>query len=100
MQKVRYHLTESGEPVFDVELWKRGEHTVNVPLDEVVFFIKKDAAIIVSTDEKAMSTNEMDLSHVRLLGEGASYEQYLDDGRTKVMAEENIRTVTEAGATA
>lgn len=71
---------------------KQGHHKIHIALDEVSFFIRKDKAIIISKGGK--NTSEVDLKDVKLLGSGNSYLQYLDDGFTKDVKIENIRTVT------
>ena len=71
-----------------------GRYDVKVPLDEVVFWIRKGTLVPV-TKKLAMSTKFMDLRDVELLGDGQSYEQYLDDGFTKQVSEKNIRVLTK-----
>ncbi len=66
-----------------------GEYEVEVPLNEVVFWIRKDH--LVPVGPYCRSTGDMDLSDVRLLGDGDSYEQYLDDGLTKEVSWDKIR---------
>lgn len=66
-----------------------GEHFVEVPLGEVVFYIRKGKLLPVG--EGGMHTGETDLSAVTLLGDGDEYAQYLDDGFTRDVSEKNIR---------
>ena len=84
MTMVRYN----GE--FICKSVKAGQIQINVGLGEVVFFILKDKAVIVCGG--AENTSKLDLANVTLLG-GGEYEQYLDDGFTKNISRDNIRTV-------
>lgn len=59
-----------------------GTREITVPLNEVVFYIRKDCLVPVAKTTAA-STAELDLSDVELLGTGTTYRQYLDDGYTK-----------------
>ena len=72
-----------------------GEHFVKVPLGEVVFYIRKGKLLPVGG--AAMHTGECDLSAVTLLGDGEEYEQYLDDGLTRSVSEDNIRILRRQG---
>ena len=72
-----------------------GEHFVKVPLGEVVFYIRKGKLLPVGG--AAMHTGECDLSAVTLLGDGEEYEQYLDDGLTRSVSEDNIRLLRRQG---
>lgn len=58
-----------------------GERTVMVPLNQVVFYIRQGK--LVPVGKSAANTAELDLMDVELLGSGADYEQYVDDGYTK-----------------
>lgn len=79
-----FHLTEL----------PKGEHTVQVPLDQVVFFIRKGTLLPVA--QMAERVELVDLEHVTLMGTGTQYEQYLDDGQTKDYGEAHIRVLTKA----
>ena len=61
---------------FTTEKLKKGKHTIEVPEDEVVFFIRHDHCIIIGRE--ALNTAEADLKNVELLGDGKSYLQYLE----------------------
>ena len=75
MQAVR--LKEGGELTF-TEMAK-GHHFVEIPLNEVVFFIRKDKCIPLA--KPALSTDAMDFDTLELIGfKGAKYELYTDDG--------------------
>lgn len=69
---------------------KAGQITIEVGLGEVVFFILKDKAVIIG--EGGKNTADIDLGNVTLIG-GKQYAQYLDDGFTKNVTEDKIRTV-------
>lgn len=71
-----------------------GTYTVNVPLNEVVFWILPDRCVPVA-NKLCMSTKDMDLADVSLLGDGSSYDQYRDDGYTKDVSEKNIVHLTK-----
>lgn len=58
-----------------------GERTVMVPLNQVVFYIRRGK--LVPVGKPAANTSEADLLDVELLGTGTAYEQYVDDGATK-----------------
>lgn len=79
---------------FRCKAWKAGEHQITVDLDEVVFFIRSDRAIVVAR-KNVSHTAELDLEDVTLLGDGTSYEQYIDDGFTRDVGPDHIRTITK-----
>ncbi len=84
MTMVRYHgKTFSCTPVF------KGEMTIKVPQNEVVFFILKDKLVPVGKEMK--NTSEMSFENLTLLGDGAEYELYVDDGMTKEYSLERIK---------
>lgn len=76
MTEVRY--SSEGFTCMDVGA---GERTVMVPLNQVVFYIRKGR--LVPVGKPAANTAEMDLLTGELLGTGKVYEQYVDDGYTK-----------------
>lgn len=69
----------------------KGEHSVEVPLEQVVFFIRKGKLLPVG---KAV-TNSRDVTadDLCLLGDGKTYELYWDDGMTRDCTEKNIRVL-------
>lgn len=67
---------------------KAGERSIEVKLNEVVFFIRKGKCLPVG--KGARNTTELDLRGIQLLGDGDTYEQYIDDGFTKDVKEKNI----------
>ena len=70
-----------------------GEQFINVPLGEVVFYIRKGKCIPVG--KGGMNTMEVDLSDVTLLGGGKEYTQYLDDGFTRDCSAKNLRVLSK-----
>ncbi len=81
---------------FSTEIMEKGEHTIIIPEDEVVFFIRHDHCIIIG--KPAMNTSEVDLDDVELLGDGKEYRQYLDDGYTKNASMDNTRLCSRTTA--
>ncbi|MCR5066914.1 MAG: alpha-glucosidase [Erysipelotrichaceae bacterium] len=74
---------------FITETMKKGQQTITVKEDEVVFFIRHNHCIIIG--KPAMNTAEADLKEVELLGDGNEYRQYLDDGFSRDVGFDNIR---------
>ena len=68
---------------FDFEIVKAGEIEISVPLNKVVFFIRKDHAIVVAK-KTVQTTKDLDLSDVNKLGYDVDYNQYVDDGISKL----------------
>ena len=63
----------------------KGHHFVEIPLNEVVFYIRKDKCIPLA--KSALSTDAMDFNNLELIGfEGAEYELYTDDGMSSDMS--------------
>ena len=61
------------------EILEKGVHYVEVALNEVPLFIRKDKCIPIA--EAAGCVKEIDTSHLTMLGyEGSSYTLYEDDG--------------------
>ena len=72
---------------------QKGEHFVKVPLNEIVFYIRKGKCVPVSSGGK--NTSEVDMKNVTLLGDGKEYTQYLDDGFTRDCTSKNLRVITK-----
>ena len=65
------------------EVLAQGHHYVDVPLDELVFFIRKNKAIPFG--KAAENTSKIDLSALKLIGyPDCRYELYSDDGFSPV----------------
>lgn len=86
MTEVRYNGRD-----FVCEHIPKGLRHVDVPLNEVVFYVRSGKCIPVCRG--GQSTAEVDLAQVELLGDGAEYRQYIDDGLTKNLTLDNIVTV-------
>ena len=67
---------------FSEKKYSAGNIEVKIPLNEVVFFIRKDHAICVSK-HLVQSTKDMDLWDVKKIGYDTTYDQYVDDGVSK-----------------
>ena len=59
---------------------KAGDSYIKMPLDSVVFFVRKGKAVPLF--EPVMNTSEMKNDKYTLLGKGKAYELYEDDGFT------------------
>ena len=66
-----------------------GERSVEVPLGEVVFYIREGKLLPVGRGGSC--TAEVDLADVELLGGGTEYAQYIDDGSTRAVSLQNVR---------
>ncbi len=86
MTEVRYNGR-----TFETRRVSKGRYEVGVALNEVVFWILPGR--LVPVGPFCRTTDDMDLSDVTLLGDGSEYEQYLDDGFTKEVSWENVRTL-------
>ncbi|MCR5546659.1 MAG: alpha-glucosidase [Lachnospiraceae bacterium] len=60
-----------------------GEIEIDVPLNEVVFFIRKDHKVCIA-NKLVKSTKDLNLRDVKYLGYDVEYEQYKDDGESKL----------------
>ena len=60
---------------------QKGEHTIDMQLHEVVFFIRKGC--LVPVGKAVTNTSELDFEDLMLLGDGAEYALYADDGLTR-----------------
>ena len=68
---------------FSEKKYSKGTIEIKVPLNEVVFFIRKDKSICV-TRHLVQSTKDLDLWDVKQIGYDAEYDQYVDDGISKL----------------
>ena len=68
---------------------KAGEIRVDVPLSQVVFFIRKGKLLPVG--KAVTNTRDVTAEDLRLLGDGESYDLYWDDGMTRECTMENVR---------
>ena len=74
---------------FETSPLSAGEHFVEVPLGQAVFFIREGKLLPVGRG--GMCTAEVDLAAVELLGDGTEYAQYIDDGVTRDVSLQNVR---------
>lgn len=81
-------VTYDGENFLEEGL-EKGNQEIEMPLGKIIFFIKKDKAVIYG--KPASNTAELRLEEVSFLGQGKTYDQYLDDGFTKEVDEKKIR---------
>ena len=68
---------------FETEVCQAGFHYIQVPLHQVVFYIRNNKSIVVSKKQYT-STIDMDLSDVERLGYDVEYDHYIDDGISKL----------------
>lgn len=70
----------------------KGHHFVEIPLNEVVFFIRSGKCIPLC--EPALSTDSLDMDNLTLIGfDGASYELYTDDGMSTDLSKIQKKTL-------
>ncbi len=79
MKLVRF----DGENFFE-DVIPKGDALIEVPLNEVVFFIRKNHSVVVSK-HLAMNTADLDLSDIFSIGYDVPYDQYVDDGISKLV---------------
>lgn len=71
----------------------KGDHFVEVPLNAVVFFVRKNRCVPLC--KPALNTRDLDTKSFTLVGNGKSYELYEDDGITyDINLEKNTRTIS------
>ena len=73
---------------------EKGHHFVEIPENEVVFFIRKDKAIPLC--DSAQCVDDLDLNTLKLIGNGKEYILYTDDGIGKDYDNpNNFKTLTK-----
>ncbi|MDO4748366.1 MAG: glycoside hydrolase family 31 protein [Eubacteriales bacterium] len=72
---------------------EKGHHYVNVPLNEIVFFIKENHCIPLC--DSAKNVDSIDYSTIKLIGDADTYELYTDDGITTQYSLDNIKTISK-----
>lgn len=77
MMQVR--LTDNG--MLTQSLIEKGHHFIEIPLNELVFFIKDGYTVPIC--KPAQNTDLLDTSDLEFLGNGTEYEMYSDDGLSK-----------------
>ena len=76
---------------FHCALCPKGEHQVEVPLDQVVFFIRKGKLLPVG--QAVTNSRDVTAEDLLLLGDGESYELYWDDGFSRDCTTDNIQVL-------
>lgn len=71
----------------------KGHHFIDIPLNELVFFIKKGHCVPLC--DRADNTDNINLDTIKLIGDGDSYELYTDDGVTTDVSLNNIKTISK-----
>ena len=85
-----------GDGKFEETVLEKGDHYIEVPLGDVVFFLREGHLIPVSSGGQCEA--EVDFEHVNTLsfGEGAQYEYYHDDGVSRNYEAKENRTILRA----
>lgn len=87
MTMVRWHAGKAEQT-----LLAKGDHYIEVPVSDIVFFVKHSALIPLC--RPALSTDRLDTKHLTFLGNGIKYDLYEDDGfTTDIKTEGRIRRV-------
>ena len=69
-----------------------GDHFVEIPLETVVFFVKKGRAVPLF--KSALSSEQIDMNSAYLVGDAKSCELYTDDGYSrKINLNEGMREI-------
>ena len=77
----------------------KGSYFVNVPLDSVVFFVRKNCLVPIAKGAMdASSSADIDASRIELIGKGSGYRMYNDDGLTRDVSDKSISTVRRQAA--
>lgn len=68
---------------------QKGSITVDVPVDQVVFYILKDALLPIGPEIR--NTADYTVENLTLLGDGEGYELYTDDGLSRDCTMDKVR---------
>jgi alpha-glucosidase len=72
----------------------KGSYFVSVPLDAVVFFVRKGCLVPLAKNAmEAKSSADIGVDQLDFIGSGSSYRLYSDDGFTRDISAQSIRTV-------
>ncbi|MBQ9538002.1 MAG: alpha-glucosidase [Treponema sp.] len=72
----------------------RGSYFVSIPLDAVVFFVRKNCLVPLAKDAmKAKSSADISVDRLDFVGTGSGYRLYSDDGFTRDISDKAIHTV-------
>lgn len=69
---------------YETEVMEKGHHYVDIALDEIVFFVRKNKCLPLT--KRAERINEVDFDNLTMLGfaDGkAEYQYYMDDGYSR-----------------
>ncbi len=72
---------------------EKGHHYVDVPLNEIVFFIRDGRCVPLC--DRANTVENLSDDTIRLYGNGEYYELYTDDGMTTNISLDNIRKIVK-----
>lgn len=72
---------------------EKGHHYIDIPLNELVFFIKNNHCVPVC--DTAKNTDDIDLDTITLLGNGTQYQLYTDDGISTDVDINNTITISK-----
>ena len=72
---------------------EKGHHYIDVPENEIVFFIKNGKCVPLC--DRAKNTDAIDYDTIKLYGTGDSYDLYTDDGMTTDYTLDNVKTITK-----
>lgn len=78
---IKVRLTKTG--ALKENKIKKGEHYINIPLNEIVFFIKPNCTIPLCNPAQCTDQLNLDPTTFEFLGTGKTYKLYSDDGFTK-----------------
>ena len=86
MTMVKYNgvsFTESPAP--------RGERVIEAALHEIVFFVLKNKLLPIG--KAILNTKEIDFENLELVGDGAEYALYADDGVCREYGVDRLRVM-------
>lgn len=86
-------LRLNADSTITVTQMEKGHHYIDVPENEIVFFIKNGKCIPLC--DKAKNVDAINYDTIKLYGTGDSYELYTDDGFTTQYTLDNIKTITK-----
>lgn len=72
----------------------KGSYFVSVPIDSVVFFVRKNCLVPIAQGAmEAASSEDIDAGKLGFIGSGSGYRLYSDDGFTRDVSDRSICTV-------
>ena len=80
MKMIRMHSDKE----YETEILTAGDHYINIALDEIVFFLRKDKILPLAQAASCVDQlNEKDLTYISYILTEGEYEMYQDDGYSK-----------------